>query len=184
MQDDTNTNLISLEEQLQFSIDVAFLPSLILNAQGAIQYLNDEVINLLGYSRNELIGQPIECLIPQDDRIRHTQHRIKYMKDPKTRLMGTGFDIYILNKAGLETPVEIMLHPVSIQANVYIFCTIIDVTEKKQVQAMLRESNEQLEQRIHERTLSLAKLRKTEQTLNHYILQQKNIHVCLYRNGM
>src|SRR3990167_10592827 len=95
MQDDTNTNLISLEEQLQFSIDVAFLPSLILNAEGAIQYLNDEVINLLGYSRNELIGQPIECLVPQDDRIRHTQHRTKYIKDPKTRLIGTGVDIYI-----------------------------------------------------------------------------------------
>jgi PAS domain S-box-containing protein len=53
------------DEKLQYAVDVTLFATLIINAQGIIQYLNDNLCKLLGYHRAELLGQPIECLIPQ-----------------------------------------------------------------------------------------------------------------------
>jgi PAS domain S-box-containing protein len=126
----------------------------IVDAAGLIQIVNRQTELLFGYPRAELLGQPIEVLLPERFRGRHTGHRTGYQRDPHTRPMGTGLELFGLRRDGSEFPVEISLSPMTSEnENTLIISNIRDVTARKiaderlhATAADLARSNAELEQ--------------------------------------
>ena len=113
--------------------------------QGCIQLVNSQAERLFGYSREEMLGQPVEMLVPQRLRSRHLGHRAEYVKHPHTRPMGMGLELVAVRKDGSEVPVEISLSPVVTEAGRFIATAIRDISERKQFERQLQEKNAQLE---------------------------------------
>src|SRR5690242_16478945 len=101
---------------------------IIVDAEGIIQLVNSQAERFFGYEREELIGHPIEQLVPKRFRGEHFVHRSGYTADPRIRPMGAGLDLYALRKDGSEFPVEISLSPVTLEDQVFIVSAIRDVT--------------------------------------------------------
>src|SRR5207253_5296024 len=83
----------------------------LVDAGAQIVYANGLLETLCGYSREELLGQLIEFLIPERFRELHTEHRRGYVANPRARPMGANLDIYLRRKDGTEFPADIALSP-------------------------------------------------------------------------
>jgi len=113
------------------------------DAEGKIAELNGQVAKCFGYERAELLGQPVEMLIPGRFRNAHPRHRKEYSSEPRTRPMGIGLELQGRRKDGTEFPVEIMLSPVETPGGRVVLSVIRDLSEKKQAE-------EELERRARE----------------------------------
>jgi two-component system, cell cycle sensor histidine kinase and response regulator CckA len=102
--------------------------------------VNSQTEKLFGYKREELLGQPVEVLVPERFWHHHRAHRDKYMAHPQSRAMGAGHDLYGLKKDGTEFPVEISLSPQPTDDGTLVSTTIRDITERKRVEDALRLS--------------------------------------------
>jgi PAS domain S-box-containing protein len=126
----------------------------IVDAAGLIQIVNRQTEVLFGYPRAELLGQPVEVLLPERFRERHPRHRAGYQGDPHTRPMGTGLELYGLRRDGSEFPVEISLSPMTLaDGETLIISNVRDVTTRKEADERLKaaatdlaRSNADLEQ--------------------------------------
>jgi PAS domain S-box-containing protein len=110
--------------------------------QGHIRLVNRVTEKLFGYEREELLGQPVELLIPEEVRARHVHHRDGYWKHPQTRPMGSGLALEGRRKDGSRFPVEISLSPVESDDTFYVTAAIRDITERKRVEEQLRSVQE------------------------------------------
>ena len=119
--------------------------TVIVDGEGLIRLINAQTESIFGYFREELIGQPIEKLIPKRFHGRHVHDRLSYAHDPRVRPMGAGIELFGLRKNGTEFPVEISLSPVSLREGMFVSAAIRDVTERKTVEARLKELNSELE---------------------------------------
>src|SRR5689334_1082582 len=79
------------------------------NSKGMITAANPFALRLFGYTLEELIGKPIEQLIPSRYHHKHVSHRDNYIQQPKSRPMGVGMDLFAITKSGTEFPVEVSL---------------------------------------------------------------------------
>jgi len=113
--------------------------------QGTIVLVNRETERLFGYTRDELVGQPIERLVPERFRDGHPDVRQEFLKHPQTRAMGAGRDLFGIHKDGSEIPVEIGLNPIEAEEGFFVLASVIDIGPRKQAEAELRRSNEELE---------------------------------------
>jgi formate hydrogenlyase transcriptional activator len=114
---------------------------------GRILQANDQAERLFGYAREELIGQPIEILIPERFQSAHPVHRAKYTAEPHTRPMGAGLELYGRRKDGAEFPVDIMLSSVETSDGPVVLSVIRDITVRRRAEEALRESERRL--RLH-----------------------------------
>jgi len=119
--------------------------TLIVDAHGRILLVNAQTERLFGYYREELIGQPIEMLIPARYRTRHVGERKGYYADPHVRPMGVGLELNGLRKNGTEFPVEISLAPVTTVEGTFVSASIRDSTERKAFERRLQQLNAALE---------------------------------------
>jgi diguanylate cyclase (GGDEF)-like protein/PAS domain S-box-containing protein len=103
----------------------------IVNAAGEIVLVNAQVEKLFGYAREELLGQPVELLVPDRFRDRHPERRSVYSRDPHTRPMGAGLDLFGRRKDGSEFPVEISLSPLETEDGTLVSSAIRDITDRK-----------------------------------------------------
>ncbi len=110
------------------------------NAQGLILLVNSEAEKLFGYDREELVGKPVEMLLPDRYRAAHPGYRSAYAGQPETRAMGAGRELFARRKDGSEVPVEIGLNPVAGPQGTLILSAIIDITERKQTDDRLHAS--------------------------------------------
>jgi PAS domain S-box-containing protein len=119
--------------------------TVIVDNAGHIRLINAQTENLFGYYREELLGEPIEKLIPKRFRGQHVRDRSEYTQDPRVRPMGIGLELFGLRKDGSEFPVEISLSPVTLREGTFIAAAVRDVTQRKAFEAQLKELNAQLE---------------------------------------
>jgi len=129
----------------------------IANAEGKIALVNAQTESLFGYSRGELLGQPVEILIPERYHGQHVHYRQDYGKTPRLRPMGAGRELFGRRKDGSEFPVEISLSPFRTREGVLVFSAIRDISLQKAAQTELREAKEKLESRVRDRTAALVK---------------------------
>lgn len=114
-------------------------------ADGRILEANPRVEQLFGYSREELIGQPVESLVPERFRPGHPALRQNYQAAPKVRQMGVGPELYGRRRDGSEFPVEIMLSPVTSSEAGLVLAVVRDITERRRAE----EARQQSEQLAH-----------------------------------
>jgi PAS domain S-box-containing protein len=116
------------------------------NDVGNIVYANAEVENVFGYQASELIGKPVEILIPPRFRGHHPAYRAQFVATPRRRPMGAGLTLFGLRKDGGEFPIDVSLGPLDSEDGLLVIATIRDITERKRAQEALEEMNEALEQ--------------------------------------
>lgn len=114
---------------------------------GTIVQINPQTESLFQYTREELLGQKIEVLVPERYRPDHHHYRDQFADDPKTRRMGAGLDLYGRRRDGSEFPVEISLSPVSTSDGILVLSAIRDVTDRKRIEEDLRRANQELDRR-------------------------------------
>lgn len=112
--------------------------TLIVNITGRLVLVNRNAERLFGYSREELIGQPVEVLMPDRYRAMHLGHRTSFFTMPRTRTMGAGLDLYGLRKDGVEFPVEISLSPLETEEGTLVMSAIRDITERRRAERKFR----------------------------------------------
>ncbi len=117
------------------------------NQQGVMIQVNSQTESLFGYTRDELIGQKIEILVPDRQRPQHHLHREHFHQQPKIRRMGSGLDLYGRRRDGSEFAVEISLSPVTTDDGTMVLSVIRDISDRKRIEEELRRVNEELDRR-------------------------------------
>ncbi|MGO8672701.1 MAG: PAS domain S-box protein [Capsulimonadaceae bacterium] len=130
------------ESNLRGLLDFAPDAMVVADSDGKIVLVNAQTEKRFGYRREELHGQPVEVLLPERFRELHRRHRSDFVSDPYPRAMGSGLDLYALDKAGHEIPVEVSLSPLDGESGVLIMAALRDVTTRKQTQDALARSLE------------------------------------------
>jgi hypothetical protein len=117
---------------------------------GTMVQVNAQAQALFGYDRDELIGQKVEMLVPENYRRQHHHHRENFAQTPKTRRMGADLDLYGRRRNGSEFPVEVSLSPVSTENGTFVLSAIRDISDRKRIAEELRRANEELHRRTAE----------------------------------
>jgi len=146
--------LVKEKERFQALFEHASLGILVADENGVIELVNNFMLRQFGYTeKNELVGKPVETLIPKRYDHLHHKHRENYNRHPEPRSMGVGRDLYAVKKDGSEFPVEVSLSNYHTIDGNYIIAFVIDITKRKEIeqnvleqQKLLKESNEQIEE--------------------------------------
>jgi PAS domain S-box-containing protein len=125
---------------------------IIANQSGTIIRANPSSEKLFGYDKGELLNQKIEILVPSKFSHTHEKHRDGYNKNPHSRSMGKGLDLYGKKKDGTEFPVEISLSHYKTNDEMFVIAFIIDRTERKEAEERIKRVNAELELKVEERT--------------------------------
>ncbi len=143
------------EERFRLAVEAAPNGMVMVDANGLIQLVNAQMEKLFGYDREELLGEPVEVLVPERFRLRHPELRAGFLANPEVRAMGAGRDLFGVRKDGSEFPVEIGLNPLQTEAGTFVLASIIDITARKRAEEEIHRLNAELEQRVRDRTAEL-----------------------------
>ncbi len=110
------------------------------DSRGCILMANSGAEKITGYSRAELLRQPIEMLLPRRVRDAHVGHRAGYLNHPEPRLLGKNRDLTALHKDGSEIPVEVGINPIETPSGVMFLSSIVEIGERKKIEQELRHS--------------------------------------------
>src|SRR5262245_20668564 len=157
---------------------------LLTDSKGNIVLVNPAAEKIFGYDKVELIGSPIEVLIPMDMRSHHTQLRNGFYKSPSNRSMGQGRDLYARKKDNSNIPVEVSLSYYKYESEMFVIAFIVDITGRKEIErnmlkqqtelervtSEIRKHHSEREAKVEERTMilkeDLQKLELSQSTLS------------------
>lgn len=111
---------------------------IMVDSAGAIKMVNAETERIFGYTRSEMLGRPVELIIPGRFRDVHPGFRQGFFQSPDARPMGAGRELFALRKDGSEFPVEIGLNPIQTNDGLMVLSAIVDITERKQREEQIR----------------------------------------------
>ncbi|HZN56808.1 MAG TPA: PAS domain S-box protein [Planctomycetota bacterium] len=133
---------------------------MVVDASGIIRLANAQSARLFGCTREELIGQPVEKLVPVDIRPRHPELRGAYQRDPSVREMGSGRELLALHKDGSHFPVEIGLSPLPARQGegAQIAVSIRDITQRKEQENALKQAKAKAEEATEMKSMFLANM--------------------------
>jgi len=131
---------VASKEFLRATFERSPTGMLAVDAEGTIVAVNRELERMLGYGREELIGHAVEIVVPSKHRSAHPDLRRAYTAQPEHRRMGAGRDLFARHSDGHEVPVEIGLSPVEVDGKAYVLSTVVDITERRQLESRLRQS--------------------------------------------
>ncbi len=134
-----------VEEKFRGLLEAAPDAIVIVDRTGRIVLANAQAERLFGYSRAELIGQPVELLVPDSYRGGHVAHRESYFAAPRPRAMGTGLELEAVRKDGSRFPVEISLSPLETEEGTLVSSAIRDVTRRREIERALKVAYKELE---------------------------------------
>jgi PAS domain S-box-containing protein len=135
-----------LERMFQRMVEAAPCSMVMIDGRGRIVLVNPQVEQMFGYARTELIGSPLEMLLPERFRAAHCLHRRAFANGPTMRRMGAGRDLTARRKDGTEFPVEIGLSPVTSEESGLVLATVSDLTHRKLMERELEQANANLEE--------------------------------------
>jgi PAS domain S-box-containing protein len=137
-------------------LDAAPDAMIVVDSDGRIALVNGQAERLFGYSRVQLLGRPVESLLPDRFRKRHIEHRGRFHAAPKLRGMGVGLELCALRADGFEFPVEISLSPIRTPTGLFVASTIRDVTERQRSERALTDARNAAERAQKANTAFLA----------------------------
>lgn len=129
----------------------------VVDREGRIVLVNAQATGLFGHSRTEMLGQPVEMLIPERLRVAHLRHREGYAAAARPRPMGAGLELLARHKDGHEFRVEIALSPIETPEGLLVIGSVRDISERERTADELRKYRERLEELIQERTAALTR---------------------------
>jgi PAS domain S-box-containing protein len=115
---------------------------IIIDGRGTIRFANRQASSLFGYTHDEIVGSPVELLMPERFQARHVAHRDQYRSTVRMRPMGAGLQLFGRRKDETEFPVEISLSPIEHEHGMLVSAAIRDVTDRKRVEAELIRARE------------------------------------------
>jgi PAS domain S-box-containing protein len=130
------------EERFRRVVEAAPNAIVMIDRQRKITLVNRRTEELFRYSRDELIGQAIEVLVPERFRPNHPELVERFLQQPQARTMGANRDLFGLKKDGGEVPIEIGLNPITTSEGFFVLASVIDITERKRVEDALRAAKE------------------------------------------
>lgn len=142
-------------KSFQALFSFATMGILIADNKANIIAINPFALREFGYKEEELIGQPIERLVPTRFEKTHVHQRDQFIRHSRTRPMGTGLDLFAMRKDGSEFPVEISLSTYEIDDESYVIAFINNTSVRKNAEAQIKKLNEQLEATVEQRTRDL-----------------------------
>jgi len=129
------TERLRAEDRFRQVFEAAPNAMIMVNEDGTIALVNGQAETVFGYQREELIGLPIETLIPERFRQEHPGDRDHFASNPQARSMGVGRDLFGRRKDGSEVPVEIGLNPIRTAEGQVVVASVIDITERRRAEA-------------------------------------------------
>ena len=163
------------EEQFRLVVEAAPNAMIMVNAKGRITLVNTQAETVFGYTREELIGHPIEMLVPERFRSHHMSYRHAYFGDAPARRIGAGRELFGRRKDGSEVPLEIGLNPIHTSEGLLVLASIIDISERKQAELQAQQQRDELEQLRQQKT-ALLEREVAERTR----LEREVIDVCAH----
>ncbi|MEO6883472.1 MAG: PAS domain S-box protein [Bacteroidia bacterium] len=137
----------------------------VVNTKGIIQLMNVRACEMFGYEESELVGQPLEILLPESDRKAHVKHRKDYNEAPRRRSMGMGMDLRGIRKDGKQLPIEVSLNYFESGGEMFIMSLVTDISERRKVEESVRKLNEELENKVNSRTKELKESQQLYQVI-------------------
>ena len=151
------------EERIRALIESSPDAMVIADAGGTMQLVNAQTEELFGYDRDELLGKPVETLLPERFHRAHVVHRAKFVEHPQTRPMGVGLELAGRRKDGTEFPVDISLSHITTDEGKLLIARVRDVTDRKRAEAELAASFELVRKSGRERQQLLAHLVRAQE---------------------
>ena len=145
----------------------------VVNEKGSILMHNIRLNSMFGYDQKELVGLPIEILVPDPVSKRHSAHRKEYHKKPVQRSMGIGLDLCGKRKDGSLFPVEISLNHFTVDNSHFVMGLVTDITLRHKAEMELQRTNQELEERVEQRT---AELRDAEHSVREALEKERELH--------
>ena len=113
---------------------------LVVDSKATIELVNGEIERIFGYSRGELIGQPLELLVPHDVRAVHGKHHESFVAHAASREMGMGRELRGRRRDGSDVPLEIGLKAIESEAGLLVLASVVDVSNRLRTAAALQAS--------------------------------------------
>lgn len=144
------------EDRFRILVESGIQGLLVVNEQGQIVLTSRALETMFGYQPKELVGQTIECLLPERVRTHHVGERAAFARQPAVRTMGAGRDLLGRRKDGSEFPVEVGLGPIRFGEQSLVLATVVDISARKRAEAALIRSEEQLRRFVEQAPVSIA----------------------------
>jgi two-component system sensor kinase FixL len=138
------TERLRAEDKFRQVFERAPNATIMVDGRGTMVLVNAQVEPLFGYQRGELIGLPIETLIPERLHREYARHRGHFMSNPHMRAMGAGGDLFGRRKDGVEVPVEVGLNPISTVDGLFVVASVTDITARRRAEAESRRLQQEV----------------------------------------